>query len=196
MNIDFDKADGLVPVVIQDYSSSTVLMVGYMNREAYEKTLNEGRVTFYSRSRKSLWTKGETSENFLNVKEITTDCDNDALLVKVDPEGPVCHKGTFSCFDGQDAQPGFLKKLEGIIGERIKNKTAGSYTYRTYSEGINRMAQKVGEEAVELVIASKDDDLTRFSDEAADLVYHLLILLQAKGLRITDIEKTLAARHK
>lgn len=195
MKIDFKKGNGLIPVVIQDSRSLTVLMVGYMNEEAFLKTEKEKRVTFFSRSRNSLWTKGETSGNFLNVVEIVADCDNDALLIKAIPEGPVCHEGTYSCFaEGKPA--GFLYLLEKIISERINNKTAGSYTYRIFSEGTNRMAQKVGEEAVELVIASKDDDSTRFKDEAADLLYHLLILLHSKGLEMADIEQTLAARHK
>jgi phosphoribosyl-ATP pyrophosphohydrolase/phosphoribosyl-AMP cyclohydrolase len=195
MKIDFKKGNGLVPVVIQDSISFQVLMVGYMNEEAYLKTEKEKRVTFFSRSRNSLWTKGETSGNFLNVVEIVTDCDNDSLLIKVVPEGPVCHKGTFSCFDEQ-SPAGFLYILEKVISDRIKNKTPGSYTYKLFAEGLNRMAQKVGEEAVELVIAAKDDDEIRVKDEAADLLYHLLILLQAKGMSLSDIEKTLSQRHK
>ena len=195
MKIDFTKGNGLVPVVIQDSKSLTVLMVGYMNEEALLRTEKEKRVTFFSRSRNTLWTKGETSGNFLNVVEIIPDCDKDALLIKVIPEGPVCHNGTYSCFNDQD-DAGFLYILEKVIKERIVNKTEGSYTYKIYSEGINRMAQKVGEEAVELVIESKDDDIGRFRDEAADLIYHLLILLQAKGINLSDIEQTLASRHK
>lgn len=195
MKIDFTKGNGLVPVVIQDSKSLTVLMVGYMNEEALLKTEKERRVTFFSRSRDKLWTKGETSGNFLNVVEIIADCDNDSLLIKVIPEGPVCHNGTYSCFDGQKAA-GFLYILEKVINERIINKTEGSYTYKIFAEGINRMAQKVGEEAVELVIESKDNDTGRFRDEAADLIYHLLILLNARGISLSDIEQTLASRHK
>jgi phosphoribosyl-ATP pyrophosphohydrolase/phosphoribosyl-AMP cyclohydrolase len=194
MKIDFIKGNGLVPVVIQDSRSLTVLMVGYMNEEAYQKTEEERRVTFFSRSRNTLWTKGETSGNFLNVVEILADCDNDSLLIKVNPDGPVCHEGTYSCFDDQ-GQAGFMYLLEKVIADRIKNKTEGSYTYKLFTEGLNRMAQKVGEEAVELVIASKDDDIMRFTDEAADLLYHFLILLQAKGLSLADIEKRLSGRH-
>ncbi len=195
MNIDFSKGNGLIPVVIQDSRSLVVLMVGYMNEEAFLKTQKEKRVTFFSRSRNALWTKGETSGNWLNVAEISTDCDNDSLLIKVIPEGPVCHTGSYSCFD-EPGSAGFLYRLENIISERIAEKKAGSYTFKIHSQGLNRMAQKVGEEAVELVIASKDDDLTRFRDEAADLVYHLLILLHSKGLKMEDIEDTLAERHK
>jgi len=194
MKIDFTKGNGLVPAVIQDSKSLTVLMVGYMNEEAFQKTEREKKVTFYSRSRNTLWTKGETSGNFLHVMEILTDCDNDSILIKVEPDGPVCHEGTYSCFDDQ-GQAGFLYLLEKVISGRIKNKSEGSYTYKLFTEGINRMAQKVGEEAVELVIASKDDDMVRFTDEAADLLYHFLILLQAKGTSLTDIEKRLSGRH-
>jgi phosphoribosyl-AMP cyclohydrolase / phosphoribosyl-ATP pyrophosphohydrolase len=195
MKINFNKGNGLVPVVIQDSRSLTVLMVGYMNEEAFLKTEKEKRVTFFSRSRNNLWTKGETSGNFLNVVEIVSDCDNDSLLIKVVPEGPVCHEGSLSCFDKQ-TPAGFIYTLEDIIGERIRNKTEGSYTWKLFSEGLNRMAQKVGEEAVELVIAAKDEDTVRFQDEAADLLYHLLILLKAKGTCMADIEQTLSERHK
>jgi len=195
MNIDFNKGNGLVPAIIQDARSLTVLMLGFMNDEAYRITMKEKRVTFFSRSRNSLWTKGETSGNYLNVVDITPDCDNDTLLIRVIPEGPVCHEGTFSCF-GEEESAGFIYLLEQIISERIASKKEESYTYRLFLEGLNRMAQKVGEESVELVIASKDEDLSRFKDEAADLLYHLLILLHSKGLKLADIEKTLAGRHK
>jgi phosphoribosyl-ATP pyrophosphohydrolase/phosphoribosyl-AMP cyclohydrolase len=151
MNINFEKGDGLVPAVIQDSSTMQVLMVGYMNEEAYSKTVVEGRVTFFSRSRQRLWTKGETSGNYLEVKEILPDCDNDALLIMVDPAGPVCHTGTNSCFGDTDAK-GFLYRLERIIGERISENAADSYTNKLFRKGINKIAQKVGEEAVELVI--------------------------------------------
>ncbi|MGD0583812.1 MAG: bifunctional phosphoribosyl-AMP cyclohydrolase/phosphoribosyl-ATP diphosphatase HisIE [Bacteroidales bacterium] len=194
MKINFEKGKGLVPVVIQDSVSLTVLMVGYMNEEAWLKTQQEKRVTFFSRSRNTLWTKGETSGNYLNVVEMVTDCDNDSLLIKVIPEGQVCHKGTLSCFDSQSPS-GFLYQLEKVITERISRKTEGSYTYKLFSEGLNRMAQKVGEEAVEVVIAAKDEDTARFKDEAADLLYHLLILLKAKETSMAEIEQTLSERH-
>lgn len=194
MKINFEKGNGLVPVVIQDSVSLTVLMVGHMNEEACLKTQQEKRVTFFSRSRNTLWTKGETSGNFLNVVEMVTDCDNDSMLIKVIPEGPVCHQGTESCFDNQ-SRSGFLYQLEKVITERISRKTEGSYTYKLFSEGLNRMAQKVGEEAVEVVIAAKDEDIARFKDEAADLLYHLLILLKAKGTSLAEIEQTLSERH-
>jgi phosphoribosyl-AMP cyclohydrolase / phosphoribosyl-ATP pyrophosphohydrolase len=195
MKIDFSKGNGLVPAVIQDSRSLSVLMVGYMNEEALAKTQKEKRVTFFSRSRDTLWTKGETSGNYLNVVDIAADCDNDALLIRVIPDGPVCHEGTYSCF-AAEKPAGFLYLLEKIIAERITGKTGGSYTYKLFTEGTNRMAQKVGEEAVELVIASKDDDITRFRDEAADLLYHLLILLHSKGVNLEEVEATLENRHK
>jgi len=195
MNIDFDKSNGLVPVVIQDNTTMKVLMVGYMNQEAFLKTMNEKRVTFFSRSKNRLWTKGETSGNFLNVEEIKTDCDNDSLLIKVKPEGPVCHKGTTSCFDEESAK-GFLYILEQIINQRIDNNIQGSYTNILFRKGINRVAQKVGEEAVELVIEAKDNNIESFKNEAADLLYHLLILFKTKGISLIDIEEVLLSRHK
>jgi phosphoribosyl-AMP cyclohydrolase / phosphoribosyl-ATP pyrophosphohydrolase len=195
MNIDFKKGNGLVPAVIQDSESLNILMVGYMNSDALDKTLMEKRVTFYSRSKERLWTKGETSGNFLNVVEILTDCDNDALLIKVRPEGPVCHEGTYSCF-GEKISSGFLFTLEKIINERIQNDTAESYTNKLFKKGINKVAQKVGEEAVELVIEAKDDNMDLFKNEAADLLYHLLILLRSKGTSLAEIEEVLAGRHK
>ncbi len=194
MNIDFDKSNGLVPVVIQDNTSMKVLMVGYMNQEAFLKTMNEKRVTFFSRSKNRLWTKGETSGNFLNVEEIKTDCDNDSLLIKVKPEGPVCHKGTTSCFNEESAK-GFLFILEQIINQRIDNNIQDSYTNMLFRKGISRVAQKVGEEAVELVIEAKDNNIESFKNEAADLLYHLLILLKTKGISLIDIEEVLLSRH-
>jgi phosphoribosyl-ATP pyrophosphohydrolase/phosphoribosyl-AMP cyclohydrolase len=194
MKIDFEKGNGLVPTVIQDYSSMKVLMVGYMNKEALQKTTSEKKVTFFSRSRKRLWTKGETSGNFLNVIEIKTDCDSDSLLIKVVPEGPVCHKGDFSCFREEGAK-GFLYSLEEIINQRIKDNVDDSYTNRLFREGINRIARKVGEEAVELVIEAKDNDEESFKNEAADLLYHFLVLLKAKNTCLADIEATLSKRH-
>ena len=193
--INFKKGDGLVPAIIQDNSTLQVLMVGYMNEEAYEQTVREGKVTFFSRSKNRLWTKGETSGNFLIVKEITTDCDNDALLVKVDPAGPVCHTGRFSCF-GEEVSKGFVYRLEDIISERIEGNAEGSYTNKLFKKGINKVAQKVGEEAVELVIEAKDDNIGLFKNEAADLLYHFLILLKTKNVAFEDVEEVLRDRHK
>ena len=195
MKIDFDKGNGLVPVVIQDDTTMKVLMVGYMNREAFTKTKKEKKVTFYSRSKNRLWTKGETSGNFLNVEEIKTDCDNDALLIKVRPDGPVCHKGTASCFEEESAK-GFIYALDQTINQRIDNDIQDSYTNKLFRKGINRVAQKVGEEAVELIIAAKDDNIEAFKNESADLLYHFLILLKAKGSTLSEIEETLIRRHK
>ena len=194
-SIDFKKGNGLVPVVIQDNNSLQVLMVGYMNEDAYKKTLEEGKVTFFSRSRNRLWTKGETSGNFLIVKEITIDCDNDALLIKADPSGPVCHTGTKSCF-GEGTSKGFIYELEQIINQRVDNNIGESYTNKLFRKGINKVAQKVGEEAVELIIEAKDDDPELFKNEAADLLYHLLILLKTKKVSFSDIEEILKSRHK
>jgi phosphoribosyl-ATP pyrophosphohydrolase/phosphoribosyl-AMP cyclohydrolase len=195
MNINFNKGDGLIPAVIQDYTTMQVLMVGYMNEEAWLKTLSEGRVTFFSRSRQRLWTKGETSGNFLAVKEILPDCDEDALLIRVVPAGPVCHLGTVSCFGDMETK-GFLYRLEKIINERIDEDAPDSYTNKLYRKGINKIAQKVGEEAVELIIEAKDNDIDLFKNEAADLLYHLLVLLRARSTSLTDIEEVLSSRHK
>ncbi|SEB39892.1 phosphoribosyl-ATP pyrophosphatase /phosphoribosyl-AMP cyclohydrolase [Tenacibaculum sp. MAR_2009_124] len=194
MNIDFLKVDGLVPVIIQDRATLQVLMLGYMNKEAFEKTEKEGVVTFYSRTKKRLWTKGETSGNFLHVENIQLDCDNDTLLIQVTPKGPTCHKGTTSCF-GEEVDKGFLYKLEEIIHDRIDNNIEGSYTNKLYKRGINKVAQKVGEEAVELVIEAKDDNDELFKNEAADLLYHYLILLKAKGVPLVSIERILKDRN-
>lgn len=193
MNINFSK--GLVPAVIQDNDSMQVLMVGFMNEEAFEKTLKEGKVTFFSRSKNRLWTKGETSRNYLYVKEILSDCDNDSVLIRVDPAGPVCHNGTVSCF-ADETSKGFLYKLQSIINQRIDGDAEESYTNKLYKKGINKVAQKVGEEAVELVIESKDDNEDLFKNEAADLLYHLLILLRAKNVDLESIEEVLKGRHK
>ena len=195
MKPDFNKTNGLIPVIIQDEVSLQVLMLGYMNQEAYEKTLSERKVTFFSRSKNRLWTKGETSENFLWVKEIKLDCDNDTLLVLAKADGPTCHKGTISCFNTQHAK-GFLYRLEETISERIDQNDEGSYTNQLYRRGINKVAQKVGEEAVELVIEAKDDNDELFKNEAADLMYHYLILLKAKGFTLEEIEEVLKAREK
>jgi len=195
MNIDFQKSDGLVPVIIQNAETLQVLMLGYMNEEAYQKTIKENRVTFYSRSKKRLWTKGESSGNFLEVKDIKLDCDNDTLLIKALPKGPTCHTGSTSCFKEETAK-GFLYKLENTISERIDSDDQKSYTNKLFRRGINKVAQKVGEEAVELVIEAKDDDAGLFKNEAADLIYHFLILLKAKGFTLEDIEAVLAGRQK
>ena len=193
--INFSKLNGLVPAVIQDSVTLQVLMVGFMNEEAFEKTRKEGKVTFFSRSKNRLWTKGETSGNFLIVKEITIDCDNDSILIKVDPAGPVCHTGQISCF-GEDQSKGFLYKLEQIVDQRITSDAPDSYTNRIFKDGINKAAQKVGEEAVELIIEAKDNNIDLFKNEAADLLYHLLILFKIKGVALREIEECLKDRHK
>ncbi|WP_419487535.1 bifunctional phosphoribosyl-AMP cyclohydrolase/phosphoribosyl-ATP diphosphatase HisIE [Chryseobacterium bernardetii] len=195
MKIDFNKDKGLVPVVIQDNRTLQVLMLGYMNEEAFEKTKKEKIVTFFSRSKNRLWTKGEESGNFLAVKNIDIDCDQDTILIKVIPTHVVCHTGSFSCFGEKDTK-GFLYELEEKISQRIDSKTEDSYTYSLYQRGINKMAQKVGEEAVELVIEAKDNNDLLFKNEAADLLYHLLILLKAKGFSLEDIEEVLLSRDK
>lgn len=194
MKIDFTKGNGLVPVVIQDSNTFQVLMLGYMNEEAFEKTIKEKTVTFFSRSKHRLWTKGETSGNFLYVEEILSDCDNDTILIKVKPAGPVCHTGSISCFDDEKAK-GFIYTLEQVISERIENNIEESYTNKLFKRGINKVAQKVGEEAVELIIEAKDNDIDLFKNEAADLMYHLLVLLKAKGVSFTEIEEVLKSRH-
>ncbi|ULB34112.1 MULTISPECIES: bifunctional phosphoribosyl-AMP cyclohydrolase/phosphoribosyl-ATP diphosphatase HisIE [Proteiniphilum] len=195
MNIDFKKNGGLAPVVIQHANTLQVLMLGYMNEEALEKTIAEGKVTFFSRSRQRLWTKGETSGNFLFVEEILQDCDDDTLLIKVIPQGPTCHTGATSCFK-EETSKGFLYELEKVIEQRISDNQEGSYTARLFSRGVNKVAQKVGEEAVELVIESKDNNIDLFKNEAADLLYHFLILLKTKSLKLQDIEEILSGRHK
>ncbi|MHC9087502.1 bifunctional phosphoribosyl-AMP cyclohydrolase/phosphoribosyl-ATP diphosphatase HisIE [Tenacibaculum sp. IMCC1] len=194
MNIDFTKGNGLVPVVIQNNTTLQVLMLGYMNKEAFTKTQEEGKVTFYSRTKKRLWTKGEESGNFLWVNDIQIDCDNDTLLIKATPEGPTCHKGTTSCF-AEETSKGFLYSLESIISDRIDNDVETSYTNKLFKRGINKVAQKVGEEAVEVVIEAKDNNDELFKNEAADLLYHYLILLKAKGFKLTDIESVLKNRN-
>lgn len=196
MNPDFSKyPDGLMPVIVQDADTNVVLMLGYMNEEAYAKTQKEARVTFFSRSRNSLWTKGETSGNFLFVKDIRPDCDQDCLLVKAEPAGPVCHTGADTCF--QEKNPPFsLEALERLIADRKQNPSAASYTSSLFAKGINKIAQKLGEEAVELVIESKDDDDEKFLGEAADLLYHYLVLLQARHCRLSQVIEVLAGRQK
>jgi len=193
---DFSKyTDGLVPVIVQDATSNKVLMLGFMNAEALDKTNKDGKVTFYSRSKKRLWTKGETSNNFLSVKKILTDCDNDTLLIKATPAGPVCHTGADTCFNEENSSF-TLSKLEEIISDRKKNPSDSSYTSSLFTKGINKIAQKVGEEAVELVIESKDDNKEKFLGEAADLLYHYLVLLQAKNYKLEDVVTILSQRHK
>ncbi len=195
MNIDFKKGDGLVPVIVQDYTNLQVLMLGYMNEEAFTKTQSEDRVTFFSRSKNRLWTKGETSGNFLMVKEIKIDCDNDTILIKAIPTGAVCHTGANNCFNEETAK-GFLYKLEETIHKRVDENDEDSYTNKLYKAGINKVAQKVGEEAVELVIEAKDNNDDLFKNEAADLLYHLLILLKAKNVKLEDVEDILQKRAK
>jgi phosphoribosyl-AMP cyclohydrolase / phosphoribosyl-ATP pyrophosphohydrolase len=195
MNIDFKKGNGLVPVIVQDYTTLQVLMLGYMNEEAFTKTKSEGKVTFFSRSKDRLWTKGETSGNFLQAKEIKIDCDNDTILIKAIPTGAVCHTGSQTCFGESDAK-GFLYKLEETIHQRIDENDENSYTNKLYKSGINKVAQKVGEEAVELVIEAKDNNDDLFKNEAADLLYHLLILLKAKNVKLLEVEKILQERIK
>ncbi|WP_294324607.1 bifunctional phosphoribosyl-AMP cyclohydrolase/phosphoribosyl-ATP diphosphatase HisIE [uncultured Chryseobacterium sp.] len=196
MKINFNKSqDGLVPVIIQDDRTLQVLMLGYMNEEALQKTRQEGTVTFFSRSKNRLWTKGEESGNFLKVKSINVDCDQDTILIKAVPKDIVCHTGSFSCFGNKDSK-GFLYELEDKISRRIDEKTEGSYTYSLFQRGINKMAQKVGEEAVELVIEAKDNNDNLFKNEAADLLYHFLILLKAKNFSLQDIEEILISRNR
>jgi phosphoribosyl-ATP pyrophosphohydrolase/phosphoribosyl-AMP cyclohydrolase len=196
MKPDFEKMpEGLVPVVVQDDVTRTVLMLGYMNSEAFEKTQRENRVTFYSRSKKRLWTKGETSGNFLDVKSMHLDCDADALLIKAVPAGPVCHTGSATCWNEPNEPVSFIHQLEQIIQQRKNNPDAGSYTASLLAKGINKVAQKVGEEAVELVIEAKDNNDELFKNEAADLMYHYLVLLAAKGFSLQDVEAVLKARH-
>jgi len=193
--INFEKAGGLVPCIIQDVRTNKVLMLGFMNDEAYQKTQAEKRVTFYSRTKQRLWTKGETSGNFLEVKEIITDCDQDTLLIKVIPVGPVCHTGADTCFNESNNEFS-LRSLEEVIKNRKANPIKGSYTTSLFEAGINKVAQKVGEEAVELVIESKDDNEELFLNEAADLLYHYLVLLTHKGYSLTDVIEVLAKRHR
>jgi phosphoribosyl-AMP cyclohydrolase / phosphoribosyl-ATP pyrophosphohydrolase len=196
MKIDFDKyTDGLVPAIVQDATTGKVLMLGFMNRESFAKTNELGKVTFFSRSKQRLWTKGEVSDNFLLVKEILVDCDNDTLLIKAEPAGPVCHTGADTCFAEKNIPAGFAAYLETIIADRKNNPTENSYTASLFAKGINKIAQKVGEEAVELVIESKDDNKDLFLGEAADLLFHYLILLQAKGFTLVDVEAVLKQRH-
>ena len=197
MDIDFEKSGGLVPAIIQDADTKTVLMLGYMNKEAYEKTVATGLVTFYSRSRKCLWTKGETSNNFLHLVDIKVDCDNDTLLVKVHPDGPTCHKGTDTCWGEENEKSPllFLAELSDFIEKRHQEMPEGSYTTSLFRDGLNRMAQKVGEEALELVIEAPNGTNDRLIYEGSDMLYHLIVLLTHKGLRIEDMAAELRERH-
>ncbi|MEJ7673691.1 MAG: bifunctional phosphoribosyl-AMP cyclohydrolase/phosphoribosyl-ATP diphosphatase HisIE [Chitinophagaceae bacterium] len=194
--IDFTKyADGLVPVIVQDAITNVVLMLGFMNEEALQKTLETKLVTFYSRSKLRLWTKGESSKNFLHLVDIKIDCDKDTILIKAKPDGPVCHSGNDTCFNEKNIQGNFLSELENIISDRKSNPDQNSYTSSLFKKGINAVAQKVGEEAVELIIEAKDNDADKFKNEAADLLFHYLILLQAKDLCLNDIVEILKLRH-
>lgn len=197
MKPNFTKdSDGLIPAIIQDEKTNVVLMQGYMNEEAFAKTQSEKRVTFFSRSKNRLWTKGEESGNFLDVLEIKLDCDKDSILIKVKPSGPVCHTGSDTCYNESNTSQDIINKIEQIIKQRKENPIKNSYTSSLFKKGINKIAQKVGEEAVELVIEAKDNNDDLFLNEASDLFFHYLVLLSAKGFQFTDIEKVLSARHK
>ena len=196
MQPDFDKMDGLVPAIIQDSYTQKVLMLGFMNKEAYEKTLETGKVTFYSRTKKRLWTKGETSGNFLEVVSVKNDCDNDTLLIQVHPTGPVCHTGTDTCWGEKNEQDiMFLKELQDFIDKRHEEMPEKSYTTSLFKSGVNKMAQKVGEEAVETIIEACNGTDERLIYEGADLLYHLIVLLTSKGYRIEDLARELKERH-
>ena len=196
MSLNFEKMGGILPAIIQDAKTGEVLMLGFMNREAYEKTMAEGKVSFYSRTRKRLWTKGEESGNYLNVVEVLEDCDQDTLLVKADPVGPVCHTGQRSCFgEPQGDRLGFLRQLQDLLRDRKEKLPEDSYTAKLFRSGVNKIAQKLGEEAVELVIESKDLDDSRFLNEAADLLFHLIILLVDRGYGMEDVTRVLEGRH-
>lgn len=197
MKINYDSTTGLVPAIIQDVNTKTVLMLGYMNEEALNITNETGKVTFFSRSRNQLWTKGETSGNFLLLKSIAVDCDSDALLIQAEPTGPVCHTGSDTCWNETNTSSlSFLNKIEAIISDRKENPDANSYTSSLFTKGINKVAQKVGEEAVELVIEAKDSNNELFVNEAADLLFHFLILLKAKNMELADVIKVLEERNK
>lgn len=188
-------ADGLLPVIVQDSTTLKVLMLGYMDMAAFEKTVSEGRVTFFSRSRQTLWTKGETSGNFLFVEEMFPDCDSDTLLIKARPVGPTCHRGTTSCFDTPEDE-GFIRTLAAVIRGRHENMPEGSYTTKLFIKGVKAISKKVGEEASESIIEAVDGNRDRFIYEASDLIYHYLVLLESMGVSIQDLEKELAARHR
>lgn len=195
--LDFDKMNGLLPAIIQDADTSKVLMLGFMDREAYEKTVETGKVTFFSRSRKRLWTKGERSGNFLNVVSIKEDCDKDTLLIQVHPAGSVCHTGADTCWGEKNGQPIlFLKLLQDFIDKRREEMPAGSYTTALFESGVNKMAQKMGEEAVETVVEACNGTDERLIYEGADMLYHLMVLLASKGFRIEDLARELEERHR
>ena len=197
LKADFEKGDGLIPAVVQDDKTRRVLMLGYMDQKALKQTIDTKVVTFFSRSKQRLWVKGETSGNFLNVKDIKLDCDNDSLLIKVKPIGPVCHIGNDTCWDEKNKkQKYFLEELEGIVKERKENPDPASYTSKLLERGINKIAQKVGEEAVEVVIESKDENMTLFNAEVADLMYHLTVLLAVKESSWKKVMKTLKERRR
>ena len=193
--LDFDKMGGLVPAIIQDAKTKNVLMLGFMNQEAYEKTLQSGKVTFWSRTRQTLWTKGETSGNFLNVKKMYADCDADTLLIQADPVGPTCHRGTTACFDTPEDE-GFVRSLSKLIQGRHEQMPDGSYTTKLFIKGPKAIAKKVGEETTEAVIEAVDGNKSRFIYETSDLVYHLLVLMESMGVTVEDIESELALRHR
>jgi phosphoribosyl-AMP cyclohydrolase / phosphoribosyl-ATP pyrophosphohydrolase len=196
LQLDFEKySDGLVPAIVQDYRTHKVLMMGFMNREALEKTMAESKVTFYSRSKKRLWTKGEESGNFLHLKEIASDCDNDTILLKAVPDGPVCHTGADTCWSEKNHHDDFLYQLEDIINLRKNSDDEKSYVRSLFAKGINKIAQKVGEEAVEVVIEAKDNNDELFLSESADLLFHYLVLLNAKGYNLQDVVNVLEERH-
>ena len=197
MKIDFEKGDGLVPAIIQDAKTKSVLMLGYMNQEAYDKTIQTGKVTFWSRSRNCLWTKGETSGNFLNLVDIMVDCDNDTLLVKAIPDGPTCHTGTDTCWGETNTENPllFLTELQDFINLRHEQMPEGSYTTKLFKDGINKIAQKVGEEALETVIEATNGTSDHLVYEASDMLYHLIVLLTSKGLRIEQVADELHKRH-
>ena len=194
MKLDFEKGGGLLPAVVQDAYTGKVLMLGYMNKEALKKTQKKDKVTFYSRSKKRLWTKGETSGNYLLVKEIIADCDNDSLIIKAVPIGPTCHTGSETCFNEKNAK-GYLYKLQATIGDRKKNPKTNSYTNKLLKRCINNIAQKVCEEDTELIIEEKDEDKNLFLNEAADLLYHFMVLLEAKNCHLEEVEEILRTRH-
>ena len=195
-DFNLDKcADGLLPVIVQDDATLRVLMLGYMNREAFERTQAEGRVTFYSRTRHALWTKGETSGNYLLVRDMYVDCDSDTLLIKATPIGPTCHRGTTSCFDTPESE-GFVRHLQSVVQQRHRDMPEGSYTTKLFIKGVKKIAQKVGEEAVESVVEAVDGNRDRFIYEASDMIYHLLVLMEQMGCSIEDMERELALRHR
>jgi phosphoribosyl-ATP pyrophosphohydrolase/phosphoribosyl-AMP cyclohydrolase len=196
MTLDFEKNNGLLPVIIQDVSTSKVLMLGFMNQEALDKTRKEGKVTFFSRSRQMLWTKGETSGNYLLLRELLVDCDQDTILIKAMPTGPVCHTGQDTCFDEKNqTKISCLADLEKIIHQRKLNPPAGSYTAKLFYEGINKIAQKVGEEATETIIEAVSGNNEKLKEESADLLYHLLVLFAERGIQLEEVEEVLAQRH-